>query len=62
VKAVSPKSELFFSTKTSLSRIMNEISIQTRERWGSRYKLPGPDYVAYIFFFIGSILICHCSY
>jgi len=25
---------------------------------GSRYKLPGPDYSAYVFVFLGSVIIC----
>lgn len=25
---------------------------------GSRYKLPGPDYAACVFVFVGSIIIC----
>jgi hypothetical protein len=25
---------------------------------GSRYKLPGPDYIAYVFVFLSSITIC----
>jgi len=26
---------------------------------GSRYELPGPNYAAYVFVFLGSIVICH---